>query len=244
MERVMAWDSHRLRPAGGAPPYRRAALARVVEHFEGLAVELSARPLTVCAGVVGLNLGLAACFVGAGSLAGDEALLFRELAPATLLSFAELLLIAAAAHAAHRVAAPGRRVWGSFWGLAAAIFLVFAFDEITQSLIFLSAVLEDAFALAPRGGFHDLEAVLLSLLFAGSALVLLPRSRALLRHPVAVTLILLGGLLGVASQSLDSFAPATRSEFVAEETLKLGAEALLLGGFLVALDRLRSGEPS
>ena len=38
------------------------------------------------------------------------------------------------------------------------------------------------------------------------------------------------------SQALDSFAPATRWEFVAEETLKLGAEALLLGGLLVALN--------
>lgn len=233
-------DSHGLGLTRRARPRPRETLRLAAARAERFAVERSEHPLEVFAAVVALNLGLAGCFVAAGLLVGDQALLFRELAPATLLSFGELLLIAAIAHAAHRLSAPGEPAWHSFWGLAAGVFLVFAFDEITQSLIFLGDLLEDVFALAPSGGFRDLEGVLLTLLFAASALLLMTRARVLLRHPLALTLLVLGGIVGAVSQGLDSFAPGTRWEFVAEETLKLGAEALLLGGFLVALAGLRS----
>jgi hypothetical protein len=120
------------------------------------------------------------------------------------------------------------------------VFTVFAFDEITQSLIFASHALEAGFGLGPAGGFHDLEAVLLTLLFVASALVLLPRTRSLLRYPRALPAFAGAVVLGGCSQALDSFAPVTRWEFVAEETLKLGAEALFLGGFLLVLSALRA----
>ena len=236
----MVWDPHRLRLVEGAPRRPRQTLARIADGAERLAVERSEYALATLAVVAGMNLALAALFTGAGVLAGDQALLFRELAPGTLLSFAELLLIAAAARAAHRLEAPGMPVWRSFWGLAAGVFVVFAIDEITQALIFLSAGLEEAFELGPRGGFNDLEAVLLTLLVVASALVLLPRAWVLVRHPLALILLLLGGAIGAGSQALDSFATPTRWEFVAEETLKLQAEALLLGGFLLALHGLRA----
>jgi hypothetical protein len=50
-------------------------------------------------------------------------------------------------------------------------------------------------------------------------------------------------LLGAGSQALDSVVAVSSSEFVAEETLKLAAEAFLIGGFLVALRDLRDREP-
>jgi hypothetical protein len=244
MDGVLARGSRRfgLRPrsaAGPQLPSGAAAGAAVLQRADRLAVELSERPLSVLGAVLALNLGLAACFAGAGRLAGDQALLFREGAPGTLLSFAELLLIAAVAAAIHRLADPERAWWRSFWGLAAAVFAVFAFDEITQSLIYASHALEAAFDLGPAGAFHDLEAVLLTLLFAASALVLLPRAGALLRYPLALPAFAGAVVLGAASQALDNFAPVTRWEFVAEETLKLGAEALFLGGFLIVLSGVR-----
>ena len=169
------------------------------------------------------------------ALNGDQAEFFRELMPGTLLSFAQLLFIAAIAWAIHR-RADGERSWfRSLWGLSAVILLVFAFDEITQSAIFLSHALENGFGVQPAAGFHDLEAVLLTLLFAGAALVVLPRLPALLKHPRALALLVLAVVVGLASQGLDSFAPATRWEFVAEESLKLTAEVLLVGGFLMVL---------
>jgi hypothetical protein len=247
MDRVLARDSRRfgLRPRSVAGPQLPSGTATVVASARGradqLAVELSERPLSVLGAVLALNLGLAACFVGAGRLVGDQALFFREGAPGTVLSFGELLLIAAVAAAIHHRADPERAWWRSLWGLAAAVFVVFAFDEITQSLIYASHALEAAFDLGPAGAFHDLEAVLLTLLFVASALVLLPRAGALLRHPRALPAFAGALVLGAASQTLDNFAPVTRWEFVAEETLKLGAEALFLGGFLLVLSAVRKG---
>jgi hypothetical protein len=210
----------------------REAAARA----DALAVELAARPGRALALVLALDLALAACFVGVGlAVFGDQAELFRELAPGTILSFGQLLLISAITWAAYRRADESRRWWLSFWGLSAAIFLVFAFDELTQSAMFVSQALEDWFQARPASGFHDVEAVLLTLLFATAALVLLPRALVLLRHPRALLLLGVAVALGAASQSLDSFAPATRWEFVVEEMFKLGAEAFFIGGFLVAL---------
>ena len=48
----------------------------------------------------------------------------------------------------------------------------------------------------------------------------------------------------VASQGLDSFAPATRWEFVAEETLKMSAEAFFIGAFLLALRKVAGRTPT
>ena len=245
MDRVLARDSRRfgLRPRSAVGPQLSAgaatAGASLLQRADRLAVELSERPLSVLGAVLALNLGLATCFAAAGPLFGDRALLFREGAPGTLVSFAELLLIAAVARAIHRRADPDRAWWRSFWGLAAVLFAVFAFDEITQSLIYASHALEAAFALRPAGDFHDLEAVLLTLLFAASALVLLPRTGALLRYPRALPAFAGAVAVGAASQALDNFAPVTRWEFVAEETLKLSAEALFLGGFLLVLSAVR-----
>jgi hypothetical protein len=217
---------------------------RLPEWADGYAIELAARPFATLAKLLALNLVFAACCAAAGlALLDDQAYLFRELAPATWLSFAQLLLIAVAAGAVHRRVA-ARLPWHrSFWGLAAVVFAVFAFDEITQSAIFLADLLEHGLGLAPAAGFHDIEAVLLTLLFMAAALVLLPRALVLLRHPWALALLAVAVALGAASQTLDSVAPPTRWEFVTEETLKLSAEAFFLGGFLTALrDVLARGE--
>lgn len=214
-----------------AIPARPQDLAGFLDR---LAVRGAERPLRALALLLGINLALAALFTGVGLVVGDEALFFRELAPGTWLSFAQLVFIAAVAAGIHR--RTGARAWHqTFWGLCGAIFLVFAFDEITQATIFLSHALEDGAGLTAASGFHDLQAVLLTLGFVAAALVLLPRAMVLRRHPVAVCLFAAAALLGAASQSLDSFAPATRAEFVGEETLKLVAEAFFAGGFLVAL---------
>lgn len=224
----------------GRPSYRRRLLAR----GDALAVELAARPLRAFGVLLALDLALAACFALLGPVVFDDrAALFRELAPATLISFAQLLLIAATAHALHVRETAGLAWHRSFWGLSAVVFLVFAFDEITQTAIFVGDLLEDGLGLSPAGGFHDIEAVLLVLLFAGAGLALLPRIAILLRHPVTVGMFAVAVALGAASQMLDSFAPATAWEFVAEETLKLSAGAFFVGGFLVALRDVLSKGP-
>ncbi len=205
------------------------------ERAEELALRMAERPVASLEGLLALNLGLAVCFLAAGGLVGDQALFFRELAPGTWLSFAQLLLIAAIAGTIHRLEADGRRWYQTFWGLSAGIFVVFAFDEITQATIFLSHLLESGFGLTAADGFHDLQAVLLTLGFACAALILLPRALVLRHHPLALGLFAVAVALGMASQSLDSFAPTTQLEFVAEETLKMAAEAFLAGGMLVAL---------
>ena len=234
------------------PPARGAELlvaddsrsARLLARGDALAVRLAREPLrnltlALCAIPV-----LAACLALVGEAAfADRAAFFRELAPATFLSFGMLLLVAATARALHLRDGDGAAWWRSFWGLSAAVFCVFAFDEITQSAIFLADLLEHVFALTPGAGFKDLEAALLTLLFVAAGLILLPRALVLLRHPSALALLVLGALLGAASQGLDSFAPHTQWEFVAEETLKLLAGACFAGGFLVALrDVLRREE--
>ena len=230
---------------GGTSPTADAAVARPVESrplgaisagADTLAVQAARRPLRSLAVLLACNAVLAAAFVAVGlGLVGDQAELFRELHVGTWLSFGQLLFISAVARGLHWRDGPERRWYLSFWGLSAAIFLVFAFDEITQSAIFLGQLLERGFGVAPAAGFHDLEAVLLTLLFCGAAMLLLPRARVLLRHPLALGLLGVAALLGAVSQTLDSIAPATRWEFVAEESLKLGAEVFFIGGFAAAL---------
>jgi hypothetical protein len=210
--------------------------------MEALAVRLSERPGAALLGLLAFNAVAAVCLIGAGmAVNGDQAEMFRELTPGTFLSFAQLLLIAAAAWAVHRRDGE-RRWWASFWGLSAVILCVFAFDEITQSAIFLSHALE-SLGVRAAGGFNDLEAVLLVLLFSAAALVVLPRLPVLLRHPRSLALFAVAVTVGLVSQGLDSFAPGTRWEFVAEESLKLAAEVFLIGGFLYALREVRSRAP-
>lgn len=234
MKFVHAHRPAQLRRGPGCPPAPEGRGRRLVELSDRVVMRLAGRPLAALAALVGLSLGLSACFAGAGRLAGDDALFFRELAPGTWLSFAGLVLVASVAGAIHRRESGARHWYQTFWGLCAAAFLVFAFDEITQSAIYLSHLLE-SFGLTATGGFHDLEAVLLTLGFAAVGLVLLPRAFVLRHHPAALCLLALAALIGAASQGLDSFARATPAEFVAEESLKLLAEAVFAGGFLVAL---------
>jgi hypothetical protein len=220
---------------GLEPALAGSRLAELAERAQRLAVEVARKPLKGLLVLLVLNLGIAACFVPAGLALGDQALFFREGMPGTWLSFAQLLFIAAAAAATHRRALPGAPWRRGFFGLSAAIFLVFAFDEITQAGLFLAHALRDGFGLAPASGFNDLDSVLLVMLFAASGLVLAPKAGVLRAHPLALALLVVGAAAGAGSQMLDSFIVATRWEFVAEETLKLSAEAFFVGGFLCAL---------
>jgi hypothetical protein len=202
------------------------------------AVAASERPFHWLGVLLTLNLALSAAFVALGYwVIGDQAELFRELAPGSWLSFFELVFLAVVAWSVHERVATGSgwRRLDDFWGLSAVVFAVFAFDEITQATIFLSDLLELLGASAP-GGFSDLQAFLLSMLFVIAGLVLVRRVPALFRHPRAVALLAAGIALGVASQALDSLFEATSWEFVAEECLKLAAEPFFIAAYLVALN--------
>lgn len=189
----------------------------------------SRRPLMVLAALVGLNLALLPVFVGAGLAVGDQALLLREGAPGTVLSFALLLAVAVAARAVFL------RDGAAFWRLSAAVFLVFAVNEITQAGMFLSELLQGEFGMGSAAGFNDLDSVLLVLLFAGCGLLLASRAAVLFRHPLTLLLLGIGVVIGAGSQALDSFVTPTKWEFVAEESLKLTAEPFFIAAFLVAL---------
>lgn len=213
----------------------RATASQSAARADALAFSAAARPLAVLAGLLGANLALAGAFAGAGYALGDQALFFRELMPGTWLSFAQLLFIAAAARAVHVRTRPGEPWHRGFFGISAAIFLAFAFDEITQLSQFAGIALHQGLGLTPAAGFHDLGAVILTLAFVGAGLALLPRAAVLLRHPLTLALLLVAALLGAASQGLDSFVTPTRWEFVAEESFKMAAEAVFAGAYLSAL---------
>lgn len=186
-------------------------------------------PLRVLGALVGINLALLPVFIGTGLALGDQALLFREGAPGTVLSFALLLAVAVAARAVYL------RDGATFWRLSAAVFVVFAVDEITQAGLFLSKWFASEFSVAPAGGFNDLDSVLLVLLFAACGLLLARHAAVLLRHPLTLLLLGIGAVIGAGSQALDSFVSPTAWEFVAEESLKLTAEPFFIAAFLAAL---------
>ena len=207
--------------------------------------EAAAHPSRSTLIVLALNAVLAVLFVLVGqALFSDPAEMFRELMPGTWLSFAELGAVAITAWAIHTELSGTRRLrLNSFWSLSVLVFGLFAFDEITQLTIFLADGLGALGALAPDG-FRDLDAFLLTVLFLATGAVLLRYARELLRYPSALALLAVGVLLGAASQGLDSLLRVTSAEFVAEESLKLAAEAFILGGYLTVLNRvLRRDRP-
>jgi hypothetical protein len=216
--------------------------ARLRFGAERLAARGATRPYRATLLVMGLNVVLGVAFVALGQLLfSDPAELFRELMPGTWLSFVELLFIAAVALLIQReVSGEARLRLDNLWGLSAAVFLVFAVDEITQATIFLADLLTAVGALAPAG-FKDLDAFLLVVLFLAAGVAMLRYAGELLAHPPAAALLCVGLLLGAASQTLDSTLATTESEFVAEESLKLAAEAFIVGGFLLVLHRVRRG---
>ena len=231
---------------GVAAPDRLAPSwwSRVVRAAQTEVERAAARPGQTFLLFLGLNAGLAVWFVAIGAaLAGDPALLFRELGPGTRVSFCQLLIVAATAWALHRrdAAVAGRRWHDDLWGICAAFFLLFALLEISQGSLFLTKWLNQDFGLAPADGFHDLDAVLLTLLFSGCALLLASRARPLLQHPRALAVLVLGGLLGALSQGLDSVFDPTPWVVVAEESLKLSAEVFLIGGFVLILHDVLNG---
>jgi hypothetical protein len=174
-------------------------------------------------------------------IADDQAAVFRELMPGTWVSFAGLLAIAAAASAAHRCAAPGRRWHETFWGVAAVVFAAFAFVEIAQPTVFVAHWLRDHVDVATPAGLSDLDAAILIVILSAVGVGLLARARPLLALPRVLLLFAVGVALGAASQTLDATFAATRWEFVAEESLKLASWPFLLAGMLLALRSLRSG---
>ena len=220
--------------AGALPQAGRPGL---LARLDELAVAAARTPLRTPVRLAGLILALLPVFAGAGLAVDDQALMFREGAPGTVLSFGLLVAVAVVARAAHL------RDGAAFWKLSAIVFLVFAIDEITQAGMFLSEWLGGEFGLAPAGGFNDLDAVLLTLLFAGCGLLLASRAAVLLRYPLTLALLAAGAAVGAASQALDSFVAPTKWEFVAEESLKLTAEPLFLAGYLTALAAILRRRP-
>ncbi|HEV2724229.1 MAG TPA: hypothetical protein VGV10_06315 [Thermoleophilaceae bacterium] len=206
----------------------------LLERLDAHAVAAARHPLKVLAALLAINLALLPVFVGAGLALGDQALLLREGAPGTVLSFALLLAVAVAARAVYL------RDGASFWRLSAAVFLVFAIDEITQAGMFLSEWLGSEFSVAPASGFNDLDSLLLVLLFSACGLLLASRAAVLFRYPRTLALLCVGVVMGAASQALDSFVTPTDWEFVAEESLKLAAEPFFIAAFLTALATVRA----
>lgn len=220
------------------------AWGRLRSKGERLATAAAARPYLATLAILALNATLTVLFVALGQLLfADSRELFRELMPGTWLSFAELLFMAAVAWTIQlRLTGSTRLRLDNLWGLTAAVFLVFAVDEITQATIFLADLLAEAGALAPAG-FKDLDAFLLVVLFLAAGLAMLRYAGELLAHPRSVGLLCIGVMLGMGSQTLDSLLPATEQEFVAEESLKLAAEAFLIGGYLLVLHRVANLGP-
>ena len=214
--------------AAGEGSLRGEGHPGLLERLDAYAVAASRRPLMLPAFLVGINLALLPLFVGVGLAVGDQAFLLREAAPGTFLSTALLLAVAVSARAVYL------RDGATFWRLSAAVFLVFAINEITQAGMFLSELLGE-FGLGPASGFNDLDSVLLVILFAGCGLLLASRSAVLLRYPKTLLLLAAGAVIGAGSQALDSFVTPTKWEFVAEETLKMIAEPFFIAAFLVAL---------
>lgn len=219
----------------------RERLARA----ERLVIRAAQRPYRAILALLALNLALIAVFVGLGELLfSDPAEFFRELMPGTWLSFVELLVVAVAAWAIYQRATGSSRLQiDNFWAISVVVFVVFAIDEATQATIFAADALAKFGALAPAG-FKDLDAFLLVVLFLAAGAAMLRYGRELLAHPPALAVLFLGVLLGAASQTLDSLLPATQAEFVAEESLKLTAEAFLVGGYLVVLHRVLKSTPA
>lgn len=216
---------------------------RLADRSERLAIRASGRPFATIGLVLIVNTVLAAIFIGAGELLfSDPAEFFRELMPGTWLSFLELLFVASIASTIyHQGGGTGRMGLDNFWGLSAAIFSFFAFVEITQINRFLSDALSSVGTLAPEG-FIDLDGFLLSVLLLLAAAGLLFYVRDLFAHPRAMAILALGVFVGATSQALDATLHTTSAEFVAEESAKLAAEAFLIGGYLLVLQRvLRSG---
>jgi hypothetical protein len=209
---------------------------RILDRGHRLAIAAAARPYRATGAILLLNAALIAAFILVGDLLfSDPAELFRELMPGTWLSFAELLFVAVIAWSIQLAARGERRIrLDNFWGLTAAVFAVFAFDEITQLTVFLSDALTSLGALAPDG-FRDLDAFLLSVLFLAAAAGMLRHIGDLLPHRAAIAVLGIGVMLGLASQTLDSALASTSGEFVAEESLKLAAEPFLIGGYLLVL---------
>ena len=224
-----------LEGAVAGAPGRRGIIGRSV----ALASRAAERPYASTAGILAANLLLIGIFIVGGDLLfADPAEFFRELMPGTWLSVAQLGFVAAAAWAIHRelIDAPRPRL-DNLWGVSVAVFIVFAVDEATQLTIFLSDGLTAAGALAPAG-FKDLDAFLLTVLLLAGGAAVLRYGRTLLSYPAALPLLGIGVALGVASQTLDSVFASTSPEFVAEESLKLTAEAFLIGGYLLILNRV------
>lgn len=228
LRQAAEWRSMVTTPTAGR---RSRWWTRIADRSERLALAASARPFAAMAAILVLNAFLAGVFTLAGEvLFSDPAEFFRELMPGTWLSFVELLFVAAVASAIYRHGGgSGRMGLDNFWGVSAAVFALLAFAEITQITRFLSDALTSLGTLAPSG-FEDLDGFVLSVVLLAAAAGMLRYVRDLLPHPKAMGVLAVGVLLGVASQSLDSTLAATSSEFVAEESLKLAAEAFLIGG--------------
>jgi hypothetical protein len=226
------------RPAAAGTRRARAAAGRWALAADARALAWSESPRRALGLLLGANLALGAVGVGAGAaLAGDPALYFRELAPGTWLSAAQIVAAAVVARAIHlRHRDDGARRWHqSLWGLAAVMLAGLAVVELAQPTVFAGKWLQSELGVRARSGIADVDAVLVVTLLVALLLILLPHARALFEHPRALLLLGAGFALGAASQALDSLWPVSDWEFVVEDGLKLLAEPFVLAGLLVVL---------
>jgi hypothetical protein len=78
--------------------------------------------------------------------------------------------------------------------------------------------------------------------FHATGAALLHNARDVLPYRGTLVLFAVGVCSAPARQALDSVVAVSSGELVAEETLKLAAEAFLIGGFLAALHQVQGRE--
>lgn len=163
---------------------------------------------------------------------------FRDIGPVTGLSVAMTFSVSFVGLLIARRENPGGNArWLNFWFLAGAGFLLLTFDAPLDLHGRLGKLLATQTTIAQDAGFNATsDAVLFVYLLAGMAVTAF-HWRQLLRHPLVVANLAIGGVFIVASMGIDSFGAHTSTMWVVEEWLELLGLAWVVGAFAIRLNR-------
>ena len=170
---------------------------------------------------------------------GNQHQFFRDIGPVTALS--ELMILSVGFIGlliARRQHPTGNARWLNFWFLAGAGFFLLTIDAPLDLHGRLGKLIATQTTIAEDIGFNATSDAILFVYLLTGLVISAVYWRELLRHPLVVMNLAIGGALVVTSMGIDSFAAHSSWMWVLEEWVELLGLAWIVGAFCIRLNRV------
>jgi hypothetical protein len=218
------------------------ATERLIDRLEAFFTREAARGM-VTSRLLGLGTAVTAVFAALGYVLfgpGEQYEFFRDIGPVTALSvsmtfsigFIGLLI-------ARRETPEGLRRWLNFWFLAGAGFILLSFDAPLDLHGHAGKFIATQTSIATDIGFNATSDAIIAVYLLVGLVVAAINWREMLRHPMVLAYIAIGGVFTAGTIGIDGFGEHSAWMWVLEEWVELLGLAWIVGAFALRLNATR-----